>query len=246
MTVLDWHVRFCQQANWTRPLRSYLFEQAGLKTARSVLEAGCGTGAILSELHSPAALHGLDLEPAHLNQARIHAPAVLLACGDAQRLPYPDDIFDITYCHFLLLWVPDPLQVLRELRRVTRPGGHVLALAEPNYNRRVDRPAELTELGRLQTESLRRQGADPSLGGRLAALFDRAGIQIVETGELAQAESDPLTPDERELEWAVIEADLAGQIPPEDIQQYKKLDAKAWERGKRRLYVPTYFAWGRA
>ena len=42
---MDWHKRYTQQATWTRDLRSYLFEKAGLANARRVLEVGCGTGA---------------------------------------------------------------------------------------------------------------------------------------------------------------------------------------------------------
>ena len=88
--------------------------------------------------------------------------------------------FDITFCHFLLLWVQHPLQALSEMQRVTRPGGFVLALAEPDYDHRLDTPASLTLLGRWQAESLRRQGADPGIGARLADLFRQTGLQIVE------------------------------------------------------------------
>ncbi len=64
---MNWHTRYLQQAAWTRDLRTYLFEQAGLKSARRVLEVGCGTGAILRELSAPA-LHGLDLEAGSLDE----------------------------------------------------------------------------------------------------------------------------------------------------------------------------------
>ena len=179
---MEWHKRFVQQAAWTSELRQYLFKRAGMQVARRVLEVGCGTGAILSGLVTPAAVHGLDLEPARLAEARRHAPQAILACADALWLPYASGVFDITFCHFLLLWVQDPLQALREMKRVTRPGGSILALAEPDYNARVDKPDALAALGRWQAESLRRQGADPGLGSRLAELFRQAGIPLIETG----------------------------------------------------------------
>src|SRR5512142_3172594 len=104
-----WHRRYIQHAQWTRDLRTYLFEQAGLSDASRALEVGCGTGAILSEVPEHAALHGLDLDRAGLAQCRIHAPAASLVQGDALQLPYANRTFDIVYCHFLLLWVRDPL-----------------------------------------------------------------------------------------------------------------------------------------
>jgi hypothetical protein len=132
------------------------------------------------------------------------------------------------------------------MKRVTRPGGHVLALAEPDYSARVDEPLELAVLGRWQAESLERQGADPTLGGRLAELFYGAGIELVETGAIQSRGNEALSSVEWELEWAVLEADLAGSVPVGDIQRLKKLDAQARVRGERILHVPTYFAWGRA
>jgi ubiquinone/menaquinone biosynthesis C-methylase UbiE len=236
---MNWHTRYLQQAAWTRNLRTYLFEQAGLKTARRVLEVGCGTGAILRELSAPA-LHGLDLEAGSLAECRVHAPAASLTQGDAHILPYPDGSFDIVYCHFLLLWVKDPLQVLCEMARV---GRCVLALAEPDYSQRVDEPAILKPLGEWQTEALRRQGANPSFGASLAETFFQAGIRLIETGPI-QGEAVMNSADDWEKEWAVIEADLAGIVPSVEIQKMKKIDEEARRRGKRALHVPTFFAWG--
>ena len=240
---MNWHSRYLQQAAWTRDLRTYLFEQVGLTTARRVLEVGCGTGAILCDLTTPAAIHGLDLDPASLAECRTHcdAPTVMLTRSDAQFLPYPDQSFDIVYCHFLLLWVHDPLQVVREMARV---GRSVLALAEPDYSQRVDEPAALKPLGEWQTESLRRQGANPSFGAMLAETFYQAGIRLVETGPI-QGQAVVRSLEDWKTEWAVIEADLEGTVPNEEIQKMKKLDEAARKHGERTLQVPTFFAWGK-
>lgn len=239
---MNWHTRYLQQAEWTRNLRTYLFEKAGLADAHRVLEVGCGTGAILREIKSPASLHGLDLEPASLAECRIHASAASLTRADAHLLPYADKSFDIVYCHFLLLWVRNPLQVVREMARVGRT---VLALAEPDYNQRVDEPAALKQLGKWQTEALVRQGANPSFGARLAETFCQAGIQLIETGPIKSAEKKR-SAEEWENEWAVIEADLAESVSGGDIQKMKVLDENARKSDERVLHVPTYFAWGKS
>ncbi len=240
---MDWHRRYLQQAQWTHDLRTYLFRRAGLKDTSQVLEVGCGTGAILAELPTHSSLHGLDLERGALAQCRVHAPAASLVQGDALQLPYQNQIFDIVYCHFLLLWVHDPRQALLEMKRVAKPGAHILAFAEPDYTARLDKPRALVPLGRWQTEALKRQGADPSLGARLADLFSQAGITIVETGTIQSAEQEP-SAEEWETEWAVIESDLAGFISGADLQKMKRLDQQARLRSERVLRVPTYFAWG--
>ena len=242
---MNWHERYTQQAGWTRALREYLFQRTSLEGADRVLEVGCGTGAILSTVQTNA-LHGLDLRLASLKGARLHAPAASLTCADAHFLPYADNAFDITFCHYLLLWVSDPYRVLLEMKRITRPGGHVLALAEPDYSARIDEPPELAVLGRWQVESLQRQGADPALGGRLAELFYRAGIELVETGAIQGRGDEALKPAAWELEWAVLEHDLTGIVPGTEVQRLKALDAQARGSGVRVLHVPTYFAWGRA
>ena len=242
---MDWHTRYTQQAAWTRDLRAYLFERAGFEAAQRVLEVGCGTGAILRELTGPANLHALDLEPAALTQCGFHAPRAQRVRADGLFLPYSAAVFDITFCHFFLLWVYDPLQALLEMKRVTRPGGSILALAEPDYTTRVDEPPALRPLGRWQAEALRRRGADTGFGARLAESFFQAGIPLVETGTIQRREG-MVSPGERELEWAMFEADLAGSAAGADLQRLKRIDQQAWAEGTRVLHVPTYFAWGRA
>jgi SAM-dependent methyltransferase len=165
------------------------------------------------------------------------------AQGNALALPYPEQSFDIVYSHFLLLWVRDPLRALLEMKRVTKRGGHVIAFAEPDYLNRLDEPQELVQLGKWQTESLRRQGADPGLGARLAQLFFEAGITIRETGTIQNPDLK-LSLEEWQIEWQVIESDLHGWIPDQDIRRMKDLDREARQQGRRTLHVPTHFAWG--
>lgn len=237
------HQRYQHQAHWTRALRQYIFKNIGLNKDSRVLEVGCGTGAILSEIDIPA--YALDLEFALVKEAKTHTKSIhSLTCADAFSLPYAASSFDVVFSHFLLLWLPDPLPALAEMKRVTRAGGQIIAFAEPDYSQRVDEPAALKQLGIWQREALEVQGANTALGAELAALFSRAGIQIIETGSLSKSGDDASHPNAYANEWATLEADLRGRIPSSDLQKMKRIDEKARAAGKRVLHVPTHFCWG--
>jgi ubiquinone/menaquinone biosynthesis C-methylase UbiE len=245
---MDWHTRYLQQARWTAQLRTYLFQKAGLASAKHILDLGCGTGALLDGLpvKPGAAIFGLDLSLPAVQQASIHAPGASLTCADGLFLPFADFAFDIVFCHFVLLWTSDPLKVLAEMRRVTRPGGGVLALAEPDYGGRIDYPVELAALGRWQAESLRQQGADPEMGRKLTGIFTQAGFKHVETGVMGGEWTTHSLTEETNLEWDVLESDLTGRIPSQDIQKMRQLDTASRQKGERVLFVPTFYAWSTA
>jgi SAM-dependent methyltransferase len=95
----------------------------------TVADVGCGNGIYLAELarrgHAGPVL-GADLSGGMLRAARSRAPAAGLVVADAAVLPLSDDGCDLTLAMHMLYHVPDPQAVVRELRRVTRPGGQVL------------------------------------------------------------------------------------------------------------------------
>jgi SAM-dependent methyltransferase len=243
---MDWHSRYQQQARWTQNTRSYLFNRAGLATAKRILEVGCGTGALWEDLPIPpgAASHGLDLNLDSVNQARENAPGLCAVHADGGHLPYSSACFDLVFCHYLLLWVKNPVQILREMARVTRPGGALLALAEPDHAARIDHPPALQPLGEWQTVALADQGVNPRMGRELAGVFAEAGIALIENGVIGGGWSVP-TAAETELEWGVLQADLTGRVADQDIQKMRMLDGQARLAGSRVLFVPTFYAWGR-
>ena len=241
---MDWHARYLQQARWTEQLRSYLFGKAGLGSAQRVLEVGCGTGALLADFPVKHELYGLDISMSALRQADNHVPGVYLTVGDGICLPYSSSVFDLVFCHYLLLWTADPGKVISEMRRVTRLGGAVLALAEPDYGGRIDYPAGLAELGHWQKQALLGQGADPELGRKLAGIFHSVGLRHVETGILGAQWQDEILKSEPGLEWQVLVEDLPEMAAGDDFQHLKTLDEQARASGERVLYVPTFYAWG--
>lgn len=249
-----WHVRFSQQARWTQDLRNFLYTRAGLFKAERVLDVGCGTGALLPELISghQTSVIGLDINRSSLNYAQSTNSSAALIRGDAHNLPFADGSYDLTLCHFLLLWVSNPIRVLEEMVRLTRPGGAVLAMAEPDYGGRIDYPPELERLGDLQELSLRQQGADTRLGRRLAAMFNHVGLKSIEFGVLGgQWRISPANID-WQTEWDVLISDLESISPKEiglptqeELEDLAIIDRHASQRGERILFVPTFYAWGK-
>jgi SAM-dependent methyltransferase len=244
-SIEDWRQRYAQQAAWTENLRDYIFKCIQIQRANRILEVGCGVGVITSCLHSytRAATFGLDIDPVKTRYAsQVVDPGSFFTTGDAYTLPYPSHCFDVVLCHFLLLWVSQPEKVLHEMRRVARSGGYVIALAEPDYGGRIDYPEALAEIGQLQAASLKKQGADPCVGRSLAAIFNRAELKDVEIGLLG-GQWRKRTPSP--LEWRVMQEDLAGMINPQKLESFRQMDAIAWEKGERILYVPTFYAIGK-
>jgi SAM-dependent methyltransferase len=246
LTQDDWHQRYRQQASWSGDIRRYLIAKANPGFGDKILEVGSGTGAVLEALkaETSATCYGIDLNFAPLHFSSNENPSLYFAAADGYRLPFPDDSFRISLCHYLLLWVQDPQAILSEMVRVTRPGGSVLALAEPDYQARLDYPPPLDQLGAHQTQSLVDQGADTAIGRKLAGLFHKAGLGEIAGGILgAQWEKmDYRTMDE--MEWMMIQSDLSGNLSQESLINFQQAEIKARNQGERILFIPTFYAAG--
>lgn len=250
----DWDRRFKQQARWTANLRNFFFSQPSVQRVLAskplrVLEAGCGTGAVTTSLHAQfegyhTRIHGLDIHRPFLHIGHEQNRGIHYSNGDVYHLPYASDSFDITVCHFLLLWLTCPAAGLEEMRRVTRPGGWVVALAEPDYGGRIDYPEALQQLGTLQAEALQEQGADPNLGRKLSALFHQTGLTNIQTGLMGGQWNAKSTPPTDDTEWQILVDDLNKRINNNELERLRQIDAVAWQDGSRVLFVPTFHAWG--
>lgn len=244
----QWHQRFTQQAEWTRPLRDYCLALPGVKDAAAILEVGCGTGVITNAIQTAtsAQVFGIDIRPERVTFACSWDPGTCYLAADANRLPFSDGCFSIVACHYFLLWCRDPVGVLREMRRVTQPGGRCWVLAEPDYAQRKDEPISLVPLGIAQTKALSLQGANPTIGSQLPDLLTQAGWLVEEFGKLESAKhASPTLPDNWDIDWLVMRDDLQGIMPAEQITAYQELDRNAWLTGIRRLHIPTFFALAR-
>ena len=247
-TVEEWHQRYAHQTQWTKGIANHIFNQLHLPPSSSVLEVGCGTGASIHELLLPhyRRCFGIDINPKYLFYAKHILPEARLSQADAHHLPFADHSFDLCLCHFLLLWVARPIPALSEMVRITRSGGVVIALAEPDHGSRIDFPRELSILGEWQSDSLLQQGANPTLGRQLRSLFSRCGLLDVHAGVLGGEWSSKYDHGEFMSEWDTLRSDLATDTDKSALLPHlMEVDVKARKLGDRILFVPTFYAWGR-
>ena len=247
LTIEQWHLRFLEQAGWSSAVRSYIFHEINISGCKSILEVGCGTGAILQEFpdqfRSTHQIIGIDLDISRVQFARNTVPQARAVCGDAYRLPLVDNSIDIAFCHYLLLWLDHPAAALKEVLRVVKPGGWIAALAEPDHAARVDWPPPFIGLGSRQTDALEQQGIDPMMGRKLTGYFADAGIDIYKAGIMSGQWKPQLSDSDQSLEWDVLQADL--QLPEGERIQLQKTDSILRTNASRVEFVPTFYAYGK-
>ena len=119
------------QGSHARALYPHILEEAkrslaGACTPR-VLDVGCGTGALSEQLLAAlpdCRLTGIDLSPAMVERARIRLAArAEVIEGDAERLPFHDESFDLVVCNDSFHHYPDPDRAAFQMWRVLRRGG---------------------------------------------------------------------------------------------------------------------------
>jgi ubiquinone/menaquinone biosynthesis C-methylase UbiE len=114
-------------------LSERLFCLAGVGNGQHILEVGCGLGgtlALLDERHTDLTLHGLNIDPRQLAEARrLLSPRqgnrVRLMAADACKLPYRDGIFHVVLAVECIFHFASRLEFFREARRVLAPGGRL-------------------------------------------------------------------------------------------------------------------------
>jgi SAM-dependent methyltransferase len=245
LTVEQWHQQFLRQARWTRTIRSYLYRQAGLWRAESALDVGCGTGAVTQEVaeRTRGRVTGLDLDPAMISYAAERVEGVQWIVGDAHCLPFGAGSYDVVLCSFLLMWTEEPGVAVKEMSRVVREGGVVLATTEPDYGGRIDYPEEIG-LRSLMEESVRRDGGHPRIGRRLKALFSSAGLEV-QTGVIPSLWDDRQLAEEFEAEWDFTFRTLGNVADEAQLRMYRDEARIALREGARLVFMPNFWALGR-
>lgn len=165
--------QLARQSLWLRDSWLWILKEKVLSGPRpKALEVGCGAGHVMEVLSDRMDVSGIDSDPDMVALCREKGLDVQLA--DAAELPFSDGAFEVAYCSFLLLWLPEPVVAIREMARVTRKW--VVCLGEPDYGARIDHPPELEALGEAMVQDLQSRGADPFIGRKLGAIFSAAGL----------------------------------------------------------------------
>jgi len=177
-----------RQAVRTRPHRLAFYRRVALGTLGEILEVGAGSGEIIGEIagRSKARCVGLEPDANLLDIARKRHPDVDFQPSSGEQIPYPDASFDLVLAHFALMWCQNPTAVIREMYRVTRSGGWVAALAEPDYGGFiVSPPIDIS----AEEQELKRLGAHTRLGRELSRLFGSMRWGVLEYGVLGADQS---------------------------------------------------------
>ncbi|HNS51359.1 MAG TPA: class I SAM-dependent methyltransferase [Anaerolineae bacterium] len=242
LTPAEWDSQYSRQAGWTRPTRTYLYRQASLARARRVLDVGSGTGTVTEEIAESTIgrVTGIDIDPEMVRFASGRGGRAAYQAGDAHALPFADGLFDLTVCHFVLLWCRDPRQVAGEMLRVTRAGGTVLVCAEPDYGGRIDYPD--LPVGQWQARVLREEGADPCVGRKLRCLFAAPLLRRLEVGVIPGLWDPETLRREFDAEWSLWERSISGHVAAEEMAEVKAADWAATQSGERLVFMPVFYA----
>lgn len=172
---------------FSEPLSAEFVRLVDPSQGQRVLDVGCGTGAltaVLARRLGPAAVAAVDPSASFVAAVRKRLPDVRAERAPAERLPFPDGSFDAAIAQLVVHFMPDPVGGLREMARVTRPGGTVAACVWDGSEERS--PVAPFWRAALDLDPNVRSVPRPGVReGHLAELFGAAGLHRVEPTTLA-------------------------------------------------------------
>lgn len=179
------HESVLRSHTWRTAENSAAYLLPHLRPDHRVLDIGCGPGTISADLAAlvpDGHVTAVDYAPAIVEQAAKEAGSrglanISFAVADVHALEYEDDSFDVVHAHQVLQHVGDPVQALREMRRVAKPGG-LVAARDSDYRAFTWFPQSqgLSDWLDLYEEVARANGGEPDAGRMLKAWALRAGF----------------------------------------------------------------------
>ena len=177
------HESVLRSHRWRTAANSAEYLLPLLKPTDHLLDVGAGPGTITADFAQIVAnVTATEIGPDELAVTEATAGErgignVDFRTADIHALPFEDATFDVTHAHQVLQHVVDPVQALKELARVTKPGG-VVAVRDSDYAGFCWWPAlpELDSWLRLYRTAARLNGGEPDAGRRLLSWAHEAGL----------------------------------------------------------------------
>ena len=173
---------------YSAPLAERFADFAGVGRATRVLDVGCGPGALTGELIrrlGERAVTAVDPSERFVEAVWARYPAVAAQRAFAEKLPFADRSFDAALAQLVVHFMADPVAGLREMLRVTEPGGIVAACVWDHAGGRGGPLGPFWEAAReLDPSTTDESGMAGVRQGHLAELLRAAGGHGVEEGAL--------------------------------------------------------------
>jgi len=173
---------------YSTPLAPELADFAGVQPGQRALDVGCGPGALTGELVArlgAEAVVAVDPSESFIAAARERHPGADVRQAAAEELPFADHEFDVTLAQLVVHFMADPVAGLREMARVTRPGGVVVACVWDHAGGRGPLSLYWTAVRQLDPNAPDESGLAGARQGHLNELFEAAGFDGVDDADLA-------------------------------------------------------------
>ena len=168
---------------YSTQLAPQLADLGGVQPGQRVLDVGCGPGALTSELVRRVggeAVTAVDPSEPFVAAARERHPTAEVLLAPAERLPFEDGSFDAALAQLVVHFMADPVAGLREMARVTRPGGVVAACVWDHAGDRTPLAAFWSAARELDPDAHDESDLAGAREGHLGELFAEAGLSSVE------------------------------------------------------------------
>ena len=185
------HERLIRQAKWLVPYTDRFFREAGVGPGQRVLDLGSGVGDVVllaaQLVGTSGEVVGIERDAGSIARARARVAEaglhnVRFTQSDVSQIPN-DKPFDAAVGRYILMFLPDPVAVLRSLAQLVRPGG-VLAFQEPSWDSFLLHAARMpiwASGASLMVETFQRSGTNTEMGPALSRIFQEAGLPAPST-----------------------------------------------------------------
>ena len=181
----DAYLRF--MGRYSEPLAAQFADLAGVRDGQRLLDVGCGPGALTAELAGragPEAVSAVEPSGSFAAAVRERLPGVDVRQAAAEQLPFGDAAFDAALAQLVVHFMADPVVALREMGRVTRPGGVVAACVWDHAGGRGPLSAFWQAVRELDPGADDESNLAGVREGHLAELFVQAGLDAVQVTTL--------------------------------------------------------------